>query len=425
MDKVELKVKYQNSMEMGFYINKMTDLSFDEIGILKKLVNFEASRKMEKMYIPGDKHEYMWVRAEWLLAAALVLGSVRKIRIRLKALEEKGYIKNALAHTKINANGVLTKGCYSCIRILPKTIAARTEAKEVGDLERANIPDAIDEDISTEGQPTIPSELFTEPKIPTVNKSLPNTGGKATNPNDAALAVFNAFMKKGIFESPASNKKLNALVVQELIKKGVMKHTADMTLQKIYPHPSRKKPTKDILEAQIFVLRWWADNFPIQAKKEFQENNNGVQFDFLIKSVVSWVERTRADRVDFLATTRKFGEKETSDESRAWNTDILIELMLGEDPDKWLIQWTPSMLLSKVRGSKENYNNIIWRLVYPVGFNNLVREELNYSISETQLNKVIEFVVEEHLMSGARWIRPVLPLKNQVVRKANYIASRK
>jgi len=232
-------------------------------------------------------------------------------------------------------------------------------------------------------------------------------------------------MKKGIFESPASNKKLNALVVQELIKKGVMKHTADMTLQKIYPHPSRKKPTKDILEAQIFVLRWWADNFPIQAKKEFQENNNGVQFDFLIKSVVSWVERTRADRVDFLATTRKFGEKETSDESRAWNTDILIELMLGEDPDKWLIQWTPSMLLSKVRGSKENYNNIIWRLVYPVGFNNLVREELNYSISETQLNKVIEFVVEEHLMSGARWIRPVLPLKNQVVRKANYIASRK
>jgi len=82
MDKVELKVKYQNSMEMGFYINKMTDLSFDEIGILKKLVNFEASRKMEKMYIPGDKHEYMWVRAEWLLAAALVLGSVRKIRIR-------------------------------------------------------------------------------------------------------------------------------------------------------------------------------------------------------------------------------------------------------------------------------------------------------------------------------------------------------
>lgn len=114
---------FENSIEMGFYVNRMGDLLPEEIIILKKVINFRKSPKTEMVIFAGNKSDYMWIRAEWILASFMPLNNLRKIKRRLKSLAEKGYIENAVAYSKTSRSGMLVKGTYSCIRVLPKTDA--------------------------------------------------------------------------------------------------------------------------------------------------------------------------------------------------------------------------------------------------------------------------------------------------------------
>ncbi len=111
-----LEQSYENSIEMGFYVNKMTDLSVDEIAVLKKILDFRRSSRTELVRLTDDGFSCMWIQASFAS-----LGNIRKIRKSLKKLEDKGYIENILLRKKTDANGIIRRGSFSCIRVLPKT----------------------------------------------------------------------------------------------------------------------------------------------------------------------------------------------------------------------------------------------------------------------------------------------------------------
>ena len=116
-----LEQSYENSIEMGFYVNKMTDLSVDEIAVLKKILDFRRSSRTELVRLTDDGFSCMWIRAIWIQASFASLGNTRKVRKALKKLEDKGYIENILLRKKTDANGIIRRGSFSCIRVLPKT----------------------------------------------------------------------------------------------------------------------------------------------------------------------------------------------------------------------------------------------------------------------------------------------------------------
>ena len=106
------------------------ELDNDDALILSVIKSMYSSASVDFEIIEGDR--FIWVDQTRLLELIPIVGSSRKLKRRLKRLEDLGIIKKKILYSKLNQRGQVIKGTYSYINVTEKLddLSKRTEATE-------------------------------------------------------------------------------------------------------------------------------------------------------------------------------------------------------------------------------------------------------------------------------------------------------